>query len=64
MSHMIGMSLAYTTIRRAGFVPRMSEDGQRLEMWRGVRAGSVSVAWEDTVPLVSRHGLARALYGA
>jgi hypothetical protein len=68
MSHMIGMILARQTIRRAGLVPQLSPDRTRLQAWRdglekGVIVGSVLVDWQGDQGFVSRHGLARALYG-
>jgi hypothetical protein len=67
--HLIGMRLAFITVRKAGYTPRVSHDGKRFEIWRdglsgGVLAGSTMIDWQGTEPFVSRHGLARSLYGA
>jgi hypothetical protein len=68
MTHMIGLNMARQTIRRAGYVAAISEDRTRLQALReglveGVIIGSVLIDWQGLEGFVSRHGLARALYG-
>ena len=68
MEHMVLVNEARTIIRKAGFVPKLSDDESRLEVWRdgldrGVKVGSTLVDWTPGYGLVSRHALARVLYG-
>jgi hypothetical protein len=68
MTHMIGLNMARQIIHRAGYVATLSKDRTRLQAWReglagGVITGSVLIDWQGLEGFVSRHGLARALYG-
>jgi hypothetical protein len=68
MMHNVLLDDARMIVRRAGFVPKVSDDESRLEVWRdglvqGVKVGSTLIDRGAGVDLVSRHALARIMYG-
>lgn len=68
MQHMVMLDDAKIIIRRAGYTAQVSKDDARLEVWReglacGVKVGATLIDWTPGYGLVSRHALARILYG-